>query len=196
MYRSVVCLWGYSRPLSSAINRSPLGASRLYSRKSAVKRKLSKPTHYEVLGINSGASAKQIKDRYYQLSKKYHPDVNADPSTSHDIFTQINEAYSVLSDSSRRSEYDNTLPLNRPESTTTFTSAAQRSAASATESSASSSRLHWTGRYSQARMDREKQNQTDLKNERKQESNSTYSKLILWFCVCAGLAKWLSVSVK
>lgn len=63
-------------------------------------------THYDILGIDKNATLNEIKAAYKSLAKKYHPDIN--PNTS-DLFKQINEAYSVLSDSVKKREYDNLL---------------------------------------------------------------------------------------
>lgn len=63
-------------------------------------------TYYDILGINKNATLNEIKAAYKSLAKKYHPDIN--PNTS-DLFKQINEAYSVLSDSVKRHEYDSLL---------------------------------------------------------------------------------------
>lgn len=63
-------------------------------------------TYYDILGINKNATLNEIKVAYKSLAKKYHPDIN--PNTS-DLFKQINEAYSVLSDSVKRNEYDSLL---------------------------------------------------------------------------------------
>jgi len=69
-------------------------------------------THYEVLGLPRNASLQQIKRRYRELVRKYHPDVAVDKTTSHRLFIQINEAYEVLKDSSRRRSYDESLDLD------------------------------------------------------------------------------------
>lgn len=63
-------------------------------------------TYYDILGIDKNATLNEIKAAYKSLAKKYHPDIN--PNTS-DLFKQINEAYSVLSDSVKRHEYDSLL---------------------------------------------------------------------------------------
>ncbi|KAJ3360695.1 hypothetical protein GGF32_008090 [Allomyces javanicus] len=60
---------------------------------------------YEVLGVKQGASEKEIKRAYYQLAKKYHPDTSSDPSAK-DKFVEIQNAYDVLSDSTKRQQYD------------------------------------------------------------------------------------------
>ena len=67
--------------------------------------------HYEVLGLPRGANPTQVKRRYRELVRKYHPDVAKDKTTSHRLFLQINEAYEVLKDPTRRKAYDETLDL-------------------------------------------------------------------------------------
>nr|XP_053652856.1 protein tumorous imaginal discs, mitochondrial-like isoform X1 [Cherax quadricarinatus] len=62
--------------------------------------------YYEVLGIPRNASSKEIKKAYYQLAKKYHPDVNKDDPTSQKKFTEVSEAYEVLGDEEKRRQYD------------------------------------------------------------------------------------------
>lgn len=64
-----------------------------------------KRDYYEVLGIGRGASNDEIKKAYRRLAKQYHPDVSTDPEAT-SKFKEINEAYQVLSDSEKRSRYD------------------------------------------------------------------------------------------
>ncbi len=71
-----------------------------------------KRNHYEVLGLPRNATLAQIKRRYRELVRKYHPDVAVDKTTSHRLFLQINEAYEVLKDAPRRSAYDESLDLD------------------------------------------------------------------------------------
>jgi len=61
---------------------------------------------YEVLEVNYGASAEEIKKNYRRLSKKYHPDLNQGDKIAEKRFKEINEAYSVLSSLEKRLEYD------------------------------------------------------------------------------------------
>jgi molecular chaperone DnaJ len=60
---------------------------------------------YMILGVERTASDAEIKRAYRKLAQQWHPDVNADPG-AHDRFTEINEAYQVLSDPDRRGRYD------------------------------------------------------------------------------------------
>lgn len=61
---------------------------------------------YKILGINKRATQKEIKQAYKNLAKEWHPDKNKDPSAN-EKFMKINEAYETLSDTEKRSEYDN-----------------------------------------------------------------------------------------
>ena len=62
--------------------------------------------YYNILGVNKNADAKEIKKSYRKLSKKYHPDLNPNNTQAEEKFKDIAEAYSVLSDSEKRSNYD------------------------------------------------------------------------------------------
>lgn len=61
--------------------------------------------YYEVLGVPRDADAKAIKDAFRSLALKYHPDRNKSPDAEA-RFKEIAEAYAVLSDPKKRSEYD------------------------------------------------------------------------------------------
>ena len=61
--------------------------------------------HYKTLGIARSATKDAVRKAYLQLAKKYHPDINKAP-TANAMFQKIQEAYSVLSDESKKREYD------------------------------------------------------------------------------------------
>jgi len=62
---------------------------------------------YEILGVEKTASSKDIKAAYYELSKKYHPDVGGSQGTSDaKRFHQITEAYETLGNDEKRRTYD------------------------------------------------------------------------------------------
>lgn len=61
--------------------------------------------YYEILGVKANATQEEIRKTYRQLSLKYHPDRNTDPSAT-EKYKQINEAYEVLGDPAERNKYD------------------------------------------------------------------------------------------
>lgn len=62
--------------------------------------------YYQVLGIERGASAAQIKKAFRRLARELHPDVNAHDPAAEEKFKEAAEAYEVLSDPERRRTYD------------------------------------------------------------------------------------------
>jgi curved DNA-binding protein len=62
--------------------------------------------YYEILGINPNASSEEIKKAYRTLARQYHPDRNPGNKIAEEKFKDINEAYEVLSDVTKRSQYD------------------------------------------------------------------------------------------
>jgi len=65
-----------------------------------------KRDYYEVLGIAKGASAEEIKKAYRKMAIQYHPDKNPGDKASEEKFKEVSEAYEVLSDTSKRQQYD------------------------------------------------------------------------------------------
>jgi DnaJ-class molecular chaperone len=61
---------------------------------------------YATLGVNKGASDKEIRSAYRRLARKLHPDVNPNDKASEAQFKEINAAYDVLSDEEKRKKYD------------------------------------------------------------------------------------------
>ena len=73
---------------------------------------------YEVLGVGRGARPEEIQRAYRRLVRRYHPDVNTEP-TAEQRFRTITAAYEVLSDPVRRASYDRSrdpvrIPTGRP----------------------------------------------------------------------------------
>jgi curved DNA-binding protein len=62
--------------------------------------------YYQVLGVDRSASEADIKKAYRKLARQYHPDINPGNTAAETKFKQINEAYEVLSDKSKREKYD------------------------------------------------------------------------------------------
>ncbi len=65
-----------------------------------------KRDYYEVLGVSKSASDDEIKKAHRKLAKKYHPDLNKDNPEAAEKFKELNEAYEVLSDKTKRQKYD------------------------------------------------------------------------------------------
>ncbi len=67
---------------------------------------MSKKDFYDVLGVSNDATDSDIKKAYRKLAKKYHPDANPGNAEAEAKFKEASEAYEVLSDSSKRGQYD------------------------------------------------------------------------------------------
>ncbi len=67
---------------------------------------LSKRDYYDVLGVPKSATADELKKAYRKLARQYHPDVNKDNPDAAEKFKECSEAYSVLSDETKRAQYD------------------------------------------------------------------------------------------
>jgi molecular chaperone DnaJ len=65
-----------------------------------------KHDYYELLGVGRKAAAKEIRQAYRKLARKYHPDLNPGDKSAEEKFKQIQEAYDVLSDPKKRQMYD------------------------------------------------------------------------------------------
>ena len=68
---------------------------------------MAKRDYYDVLGVNKSASQEELKSAYRKLAVKYHPDKNPGDRSAEDKFKEASEAYGVLSDKSKKENYDN-----------------------------------------------------------------------------------------
>jgi len=70
--------------------------------------------YYEILEVNEKASSEVIDKAYRVLAKKYHPDVyQGDKKEAEQKMKKLNEAYDVLSDETKRQNYDSSLEMKR-----------------------------------------------------------------------------------
>lgn len=82
---------------------------------------MTEKNHFQVLGIPSTTTERQIKDAYRALAKKFHPDVNPGNPVASEQFKEIAHAYWILSDPERKNAYlktevfsENATPRKRP----------------------------------------------------------------------------------
>src|SRR3954463_9515532 len=66
--------------------------------------------YYQSLVVPRNASEDDIKKAFRKLAREYHPDVAKDKKKAEEKFKEINEAYEVLSDPSKRKKYDELGP--------------------------------------------------------------------------------------
>lgn len=67
---------------------------------------MSKRDYYEILGVTKGAAEDEIKKAYRKVAMQYHPDRNPGDKSAEEKFKEAAEAYEVLSDSDKKSQYD------------------------------------------------------------------------------------------
>lgn len=62
--------------------------------------------YYDILGVDRKATVAELKKAYRKLARKYHPDLNPGDKSAEAKFKEIQEAYAVLSDPKKKSQYD------------------------------------------------------------------------------------------
>ena len=67
---------------------------------------MSKRDYYEILGVNKGAATEEIKKAYRKVAMQYHPDRNPGDKSAEEKFKEAAEAYEILSDGDKRTQYD------------------------------------------------------------------------------------------
>ena len=83
---------------------------------------LAAKNHFEALGISRASGEPQVKEAYFKLARRFHPDTHHDPALAdlrdkiEAIFIRLGEAYEVLRDRNRRSAYENDQMARLPRS--------------------------------------------------------------------------------
>ena len=67
---------------------------------------MAKRDYYDILGVNKSASKEEIKKAYRTTAFKFHPDKNPGDKKAEEKFKEASEAYGVLSDEQKKSNYD------------------------------------------------------------------------------------------
>eukprot|EP01080_Neovahlkampfia_damariscottae_P008942 gene8942-891_t len=82
-----------------------------------LKKRASRKDYYKILGVSKSATQRDIKKAYRKLAVKWHPDKHRDEKKKKEAdlkFKDINEAYEVLKDESKKERYDNGEDVNDP----------------------------------------------------------------------------------
>lgn len=103
----------------------------------------SNKNYYLTLGVPQTATQAEIKASYYKLAKQYHPDIAKGGA---ERFKEINEAYMVLSDTQKKTDYDSTL---RTSSSSSYSSYSQSQRSSSQQSNYYNSQAGKAGFYDQ-----------------------------------------------
>lgn len=82
----------------------------------------SNQNYYEIFGISETATLREIKDAYRKKAMEFHPDVNPNKESCHEMMCLINQIYFILRNPLSRAQYDQTLEKNKVDETGSISS--------------------------------------------------------------------------
>ena len=186
---------------------------RLYSTKARAHSDKKHKDLYAIMGVSPHATQVQIKEAYYRLSMKYHPDRNKGSEDAHQKFTELTEAYSILGQYDLRRRYDKGMlhEYRRPPSHThsEHTTHHHSSTAAHSSSRGGASTVHgkksrfdfdefYRAHYGEAlRREQEARRKRAAAKEMaklRSISNTWHQILIIWVCVSVLLVGWYGYS--
>ena len=106
--------------------------------------------YYKIMGLKSGATENEIKSAYRLLAKRFHPDVNPGNAAAAEKFAALGEAYEILSDPSKRADYDRQIAMERQQAQAAQQQAAQAAAQQAAAQAAAARAAYGYARQQQA----------------------------------------------
>ncbi|XP_077433620.1 dnaJ homolog subfamily C member 4 isoform X2 [Vanacampus margaritifer] len=112
---------------------------------SAAQRKGS--NYYDLLGVKSDATLEEIKNSFFDKSKKLHPDSDPSNPALHSQFVELNEAYRVLSKQHSRKEYDFKIRPSYHGGGQTFRSASSHTSYGSSGTTAQDNARYWDQIY-------------------------------------------------
>ncbi|RHY28182.1 hypothetical protein DYB32_006166 [Aphanomyces invadans] len=109
MQAAVLPTWSTSSMQKKHANHRAFHSHASSSRRpfhSSTRLDASKRDYYQVLGVKNDATKNEIKKKYYELAKKFHPDTNKDDPNAAKKFAEATEAWEILGDEEKRQKYD------------------------------------------------------------------------------------------
>lgn len=71
--------------------------------------------YYQILNVKRNATSREIKDAFKKLALEFHPDKNPNNNSAEEKFKKINEAYQVLNDADKRTQYNQKIDFQNPQ---------------------------------------------------------------------------------
>lgn len=105
-------MFGYNTTVFSVLNIFRFRTNNIFKNLMMIRKSYCtnfSKSYYSVLGLKPEATDKEIKQAYYSLSKKYHPDLNIGDKNAESKILEINAAFEVLGNKAEREKYDDKM---------------------------------------------------------------------------------------